>query len=68
VDRSRKDEAHRWIRERRHERQSRGERRNLLRLVKRSNRGKICKLKLFKREMYGRAKLDLLQATVIGAG
>ena len=29
--------------------------------------GQICKLKLVKRQMYGRGKLDLLQAGVIGA-
>jgi transposase len=29
--------------------------------------GQICKLKLIKRQMYGRGKLDLLQARVIGA-
>ena len=29
--------------------------------------GQICKLKLVKRKMYGRGKLDLLQARVIGA-
>ena len=28
--------------------------------------GQICKLKLVKRQMYGRGKLDLLQARVIG--
>jgi transposase len=30
--------------------------------------GQITKLKLVKRQMYGRAKLDLLQARVVGAG
>jgi transposase len=30
--------------------------------------GQITKLKLVKRQMYGRGKLDLLQARVIGAG
>ena len=29
--------------------------------------GQITKLKLLKRQMYGRAKLDLLQARLIGA-
>jgi transposase len=29
--------------------------------------GKITKLKLVKRQMYGRAKIDLLQARLIGA-
>jgi transposase len=29
--------------------------------------GQITKLKLVKRQMYGRAKLDLLQARLIGA-
>jgi hypothetical protein len=29
--------------------------------------GQICKLKLVKRQMYGRGTLDLLQARVIGA-
>jgi len=29
--------------------------------------GQITKLKLVKRQMYGRGKLDLLQARVIGA-
>ena len=29
--------------------------------------GQICKLKLVKRQMYGRGKLDLLQARVVGA-
>jgi transposase len=29
--------------------------------------GQICKLKLVKRQMYGRGKLDLLQASVVGA-
>jgi transposase len=29
--------------------------------------GQICKLKLVKRQMYGRGRLDLLQARVIGA-
>ena len=28
--------------------------------------GQICKLKLVKRQMYGRGKFDLLQARVIG--
>jgi transposase len=28
--------------------------------------GQICKLKLVKRQMYGRGKIDLLQARVIG--
>jgi transposase len=28
--------------------------------------GQICKLKLFKRQMYGRGNIDLLQARVIG--
>jgi transposase len=28
--------------------------------------GQICKLKLVKRQMYGRGNLDLLQARVIG--
>jgi transposase len=28
--------------------------------------GQICKLELVKRQMYGRGKLDLLQARVIG--
>ncbi len=28
--------------------------------------GQICKLKLVKRQMYGRGKLDLLEARVIG--
>ena len=28
--------------------------------------GQVCKLKLVKRQMYGRGKLDLLQARVIG--
>ncbi|MCK3781316.1 transposase, partial [Ensifer sesbaniae] len=30
--------------------------------------GQITKLKLVKRQMYGRGKIDLLQARVIGAG
>ena len=30
--------------------------------------GQITKLKLVKRQMYGRAKLDLLRARLIGAG
>jgi transposase len=30
--------------------------------------GQITKLKLMKRQMYGRGKLDLLRARVIGAG
>jgi transposase len=30
--------------------------------------GQICKLKIVKRQMYGRGKLDLLQARVIGFG
>lgn len=30
--------------------------------------GQITKLKLVKRQMYGREKIDLLQARVIGAG
>ena len=30
--------------------------------------GQITKLKLVKRQMYGRGKLDLLQARLIGAG
>jgi transposase len=30
--------------------------------------GQICKLKLVKRQMYGRGKIDLLQARVIGLG
>jgi transposase len=30
--------------------------------------GQITKLKLVKRQMYGRGKLDLLQGRVIGAG
>lgn len=29
--------------------------------------GQITRLKLIKRQMYGRAKLDLLQARVVGA-
>jgi transposase len=29
--------------------------------------GQITKLKLVKRQMYGRAKIDLLEARVIGA-
>jgi transposase len=29
--------------------------------------GQITKLKLFKRQIYGRAKIDLLQARLIGA-
>jgi transposase len=29
--------------------------------------GQITKLKLFKRQMYGRGKIDLLQARLIGA-
>ena len=29
--------------------------------------GQICKLKLVKRQMYGRGKLDLLQARLMGA-
>ena len=29
--------------------------------------GQITRLKLIKRQMYGRAKLDLLQARLIGA-
>jgi transposase len=29
--------------------------------------GQITKLKLVKRQMYGRAKIDLLQARLIGA-
>ena len=32
----------------------------------RQTEGQICKLKLVKRQMYGRGKLDLLQARVIG--
>ena len=32
------------------------------------NEGQICKLKLVTRQMYGRGKLDLLQAGVIGFG
>jgi len=34
----------------------------------RQTEGQICKLKLVKRQMYGRGKLDLLQARVIGFG
>ena len=30
--------------------------------------GQITRLKLIKRQMYGRAKIDLLQARLIGAG
>ena len=30
--------------------------------------GQITKLKLVKRQMYGRAKIDLLEARLIGAG
>jgi len=30
--------------------------------------GQVCKLKLVKRQMYGRGNLDLLQASVIGFG
>ena len=30
--------------------------------------GQICKLKLVKRQMYGRGNVDLLQARVIGLG
>jgi transposase len=29
--------------------------------------GQICKLKLVRRQMYGRGKLDLLQSRIIGA-
>ena len=32
-----------------------------------ASKGQICKLKLVKRQMYGRGKLDLFQARVIGA-
>jgi transposase len=40
------------------------------RTVQRSNgdtEGQITKLKLVKRQMYGRGKFDLLQARVVGA-
>ena len=30
--------------------------------------GQICKLKLVKRQMYGRGNLDLLQARIMGLG
>ena len=36
-------------------------------LVQRTNRGQITKLKPVKRQIYGRAKLDLLQVRLIGA-
>ena len=35
-------------------------------VVQRANRRQICKLKLVKRQMYGRGNIDLLQARVIG--
>ncbi len=37
-------------------------------MVQRPEEGQITKLKLVKRQMYGRGKIDLLQARVIGAG
>jgi len=36
-------------------------------LVERPNEGPVNRLKLVKRQMYGRAKLDLLEARLIGA-
>lgn len=38
-----------------------------LTMVERTARGQITRLKLIKRQMYGRAKLDLLQARLVGA-
>ena len=64
--RARQDQPRCGVGERRHDSQSRGERRALLGLVQRPSRRPICKLKLVKRQMYGRGKLDLLQARVIG--
>jgi transposase len=34
-------------------------------MVQRSDEGQITKLKLVKRQMYGRAKLDLLRARLV---
>jgi transposase len=34
--------------------------------AERQTEGQICKLKLVKRQMYGRGNIDLLQARVIG--
>jgi hypothetical protein len=41
-------------------------RRDHVTLVERQIEGQITKLKLVKRQMYGRGKLDLLQARIIG--
>ena len=57
----------RVFRQRRHQRQGRRQRCDHDVLVQRADQGQITKLKLVKRQMYGRAKLDLLQARLIGA-
>ncbi len=43
------------------------QKRNHLNLVNGQREGQITRLKLIKRQMYGRAKLDLLQALLIDA-
>ncbi|MET4804778.1 transposase [Bradyrhizobium sp. LB11.1] len=52
--------------ERRHQRQGGRQRRDQEVLSNGPTEGQITKLKLVKGQMYGRAKLDLLQARLIG--
>ena len=52
--------------QRRHQGQGCRQRRDHGVFVQRRTEGQITKLKLVKRQMYGRAKLDLLQARLIG--
>lgn len=51
----------------RHPRPSSGPERNHFNLVERPTEGQITKLKLIKRQMYGRGKLDFLEARIVGA-
>lgn len=55
------------FRQRRHQGQGRRQRSDHNVLSNGQTEGQITKLKLVKRQMYGRAKLDLLQARLIGA-
>lgn len=63
----RKVELGRIVRQRRRQGQGRRPRRGRLALVQWETEGQITKLKLVKRQMYGRGKLDLLQARVVRA-
>ena len=58
-------EPHRIVRQWRTQGQSGGSRSDYVSLVERQTEGQINKLKLVKRHMYGRGKLDLLQARAI---